>query len=450
MKTSSQLLQGHTPSTDVEVNRRHWLGTAGSLVAGLAWPSASSAASIDMSFRVPARRLDALVAAFYKDFNKPVILPDFNVARDGARYDVDLHRLVTTVKVPETGEILKISGLLAVPVGAPGPLPVLSWQHGTVLSFGEIPSNLLLLKDPAYQLTDVKDSVETLLNVHRFAGQGYAVIAADYVGKGPFRNGRGEGYAVKDVTTHTCMRILDVGVQALRSLKHQPGPLFLNGWSQGAVNTQWLHQALRAKGFPIRGTAVQSPFTELTECWRFWAGKQTFDPPEGASSYPAMPDWVSLCMIITLGSFELHYRLDGLLKVAVRPEFRDMAAKYWSDYELNVDPAKPFPTGRTLLVPGFFTEFTDERNSAFLRRMAANTPTFYRYDAPIRFYYGMADEALHPTMVQRAIAAGGGQTAGIPVAGGSHRGNFLASLYGDASSLGGQNNVLEWFNARRR
>jgi len=144
MKTSSQLLQGHTPSTDVEVNRRHWLGTAGSLVAGLAWPSASSAASIDMSFRVPARRLDALVAAFYKDFNKPVILPDFNVARDGARYDVDLHRLVTTVKVPETGEILKISGLLAVPVGAPGPLPVLSWQHGTVLSFGEIPSNLLL------------------------------------------------------------------------------------------------------------------------------------------------------------------------------------------------------------------------------------------------------------------------------------------------------------------
>ena len=67
-------------------------------------------------------------------------------------------------------------------------------------------------------MTDAKDSLETLLNVHRFAGQGYAVIAADYVGKGPFRNGRGEAYAVKDVTVHTCLRMLEAGESTMQSM----------------------------------------------------------------------------------------------------------------------------------------------------------------------------------------------------------------------------------------
>ncbi len=88
--------------------------------------------------------------------------------------------LVTDVTVPETGERLKISGLLALPAGAKGPLPVVSWQHGTILSFDQVPSNLTRLADPTYRTSDAADSLETLFNVQRFAGQGYAVIAADY------------------------------------------------------------------------------------------------------------------------------------------------------------------------------------------------------------------------------------------------------------------------------
>jgi hypothetical protein len=102
------------------------------------------------------------------------------------------------------------------------------------------------------------------------------------------------------------------------------------------------------------------------------------------------------------------------------------------------------------LVPGFFDRHTSEVNAAFLRRMAANAATFYRYDAPIRFTYGLADEAIHPAMVGRALAAGGEQVAGVAVPGGSHRGTFVASLYGDAKLLGGRENALEWFNALRR
>ncbi|MGQ0685645.1 alpha/beta hydrolase family protein [Bradyrhizobium sp.] len=453
----SDMKEWRSPKDDVDKLRRSFILAAGAMAAGLSDAGAATAqaarkrdigtSGIDRSCRVSSQRLDTLVAKAYPLFNKPVILPAFDAKTDGARFDVDLHRIVTHTVVPETGEKLKISGLLALPVGIKRELPLLSWQHGTILSFDQVPSNLTLLADPAYELTDAADSLETLFNVQRFAGQGYAVIAADYVGKGPFRGDRGEGYAVKDVSVRTCVDVLAAGQAAMRSLGLRPSKLFLHGWSQGALNTQWLHQALRAKSRPLTGTAVASPFNDLNEAWSFWAGVRTFTLPTGVTSYPARPNWISLCMIVALGSYELQYGLNGLMRSAIRPEYHDFALKFWKDYKLDFDQSKPFPTGTDLLIPGFFDSFTDVRNSAFLRHFAANRASYWNYDSPIRFHYGLADEAIHPAMVSRALSAGGKLATGVPVAGGSHRGTFLAGLYGDASTLGGSENVLNWFRS---
>ncbi len=438
--------------------RRALIFGAGAMAAGLtdAAPAAArdgdnatpdkAAPGIDRSCRVSAARLDALVATAYPLFNKPVILPAFDSKAQGARFDVDLHRIVTHTVVPETGERLQISGLLALPVGVKGELPLLSWQHGTILSFDQVPSNLTLLADPSYELTDAADSLETLFNVQRFAGQGYAVIAADYVGKGPFRGGRGEAYGVKGVTVQTCLDMLLAGMNALQSLGSRPSKLFLHGWSQGALNTQWLHQALRGQSRPLTATAIASPFNDLNEAWRFWAGVQSFPLPKGVTSYPPLPNWISLCMIVALGSYELQYGLPGLMKTAIRPEHHALAEKFWADYKLDSDQAARFPSGADLLAPRFFERFTANQNSAFLRQFAANRATYWAYDSPIRFDYGLADEAIHPAMVFPALAAGGRLATGVAIAGASHRATFLAGLYGDASTLGGTDSVLSWFN----
>ncbi|MFX8410521.1 hypothetical protein ABTL60_19835, partial [Acinetobacter baumannii] len=74
-----------------------------------------------------------------------------------------------------------------------------------------------------------------------------------------------------------------------------------------------------------------------------------------------------------------------------------------------------------------------------------NRASYWDYDAPIRFHYGLADEAIHPAMVARALSAGGALAVGVPVAGGSHRGTFLAGLYGDPSTLGGFEDIPGWF-----
>ncbi|NLS20686.1 lysophospholipase [Rhizobium sp. P40RR-XXII] len=452
----TRMSRSRAPDSDIDMYRRALLIGAGATVlyAGTSPVLAASRARgrqgiIDRSCRVSASRLDSQVAKAYPLFNKPVVLPDFDPQKHGARSDVALHRLVTETVVPETRERLKISGLLAVPVGAKGEVPLVSWQHGTILSFDQVPSNLTRLADPAYEMSDADDSLETLFNVQRLAGRGFAVVAADYVGKGPFRKGRGEGYAVKGVSIQTCLDVLAAGRAAMRSLGLVPSRLFLHGWSQGALNTQWLHQALRAEGQSVAATAVASPFNDLNEAWSFWAGRETFPLPEGMTSYPAMPGWISLCMIVALGSYELQYGLTGLLRSAVRPEFQELAAHYWKTYDNNFDQKAPFPTGSNLLVPGFFDHATDDRNSAFLRHLAANRSSYWNYDAPIRFYHGLADEAVHPVMVARALSAGGKFATGVPVENASHRGTFLSGLYGDAKVLGEQNNIVDWFGSFR-
>jgi len=450
--------------------RRAWLGAAGGLATGVGLPGfalASPASMLaamsgglrpalspgnfaDQSTQVSAARLDALVARNYPHFNVPAVLPPFDAARHGARHGVALHRLVVPMMIPETGESVTVSGLLALPVDVTGPLPVVSWQHGTVLTFDGVPSNMLKLADPSYVMSYPTDSAETLFNIQRFAGQGYAVIAADYVGKGPFRNGRGEGYVVKDVTVQTCLRMLEAGLMTIMSKGLQIGPLFLNGWSQGAANSQWLHQELRRRKVPIVATSVSSPFNDMSETLRFWSGHQTYPTPTGVTHFPAAPDWISLCMIVILGSYELNYGLKGLLQTAVAPQFREFAANFWRTYDLRADPSKPFPSGKTLLVPGFFDSFTHNTNSAFLRQVAANSATNWHYDSPIRFHIGLVDEALHPTLARRPLAAGGSQATEVTVAQGSHRVTFMASLYGDPRHLAGKENALEWFNSLRR
>lgn len=436
-------------------SRREFLGDVGRLALVATGASAAGEAAaaappgmLDNGCVIRRERLDALVAHWYPAFNEPVALRPLDLGKHGARFDVVLQRITTWTTVPETGERLKVSGLLARPAGVKGPLPVVSWQHGTILSFDQVPSNLTRLANPDYSLADGVDSLETLFNVHRFAGNGYAVIAADYLGKGPYREGRGEAYAVRDATVQTCSDVLDAGLAAMKEAGNAPTELFINGWSQGALNSQWLHQALRRKGRPIAATALQSPFNDLTESLRFWSGMDKYPSVEGAP-YPPLPNWISLCIIIALGSYELQYRTKGLLDAAVRPEYRSMANKFWSDYRLDFDPSKPFPTGENLLIPGFFDRYTADANSEFLRREAGSRVTYWNYDSPIRFYYGLADEAIHPVMATRPLAPGGRLTRGIPVKKASHRATFLASLYGADVETDGAGTVLAWFESIR-
>jgi hypothetical protein len=405
-------------------------------------PAGQGTNSVDKPVTLSKERLDELAATFHPLFNQGSILAPFSVREHGAKHDVELRRITTMTHVPETGEQVQVSGLLAMPAGLKGPLPVVSWQHGTILSFDQVPSNLIRLGEAGYAPSDNVDSLETLFNLHRLAGQGFVVIAADYLGKGPYRAGRGEAYAVRQATVQTCLDILEAGLEAMRSLGVSSSALFLNGWSQGGLNTQWLAQELQRRQVPVRALAAQSPFNDLASSMRYWCGALKF-----AGDYPPLPAWISACVIITLGSYREYYRLDDLFRVAIRPEHLAFAERYWKDYALTEEVLRAMPPPSALLVDGFLDRFTADSSSRFLSRLAANSATFWNYESPTRLYYGLADEALHPKLVTMALAANGPQVTGVPVQGASHRATFLASLYGSGSVIDGRNTVPEWFRA---
>ncbi len=448
---------GTRPAND-RIGRRRLLrsscAAAGSVAVSLvgqgalASPGGTSPAVVERPVRVTKERLDALAAKFHAVFNEGNVLGPFSTARHAARHDVELRRLTTSTRLPETGEQVQVSGLLAIPAGSKGSLPVVSWQHGTILSFDQVPSNLTRLESEAYGLRDNVDSLETLFNVQRFAGNGYAVIAADYPGKGPYRDGRAEAYAVKDATVQCCLDVLQAGVRELEKSALRPSALFLNGWSQGALNTQWLNQELQRRDIKVAATAAQSPFNDLPDTFHYWSSPQSFIP-SAEKSYPLPPAWIVPCEIVLLGSYRRYYGLTDLFETAIKPQYRAFAEKYWSDYSLDGDLAKAIPPAADFLTDGFFDHFTHATNSKFLRRLAANSTTFWDYASPIRFYYGLADEALYPGLVKMALASGGHDMAGVPVKGASHRATFLASLYGDAAILDGKSTVFDWFNSLR-
>ena len=412
----------------------------------LALPAQKSRANPGAPVRVSKERLNALATKFYSVFNEHNILAPISVEKHSARFDVDLRRITTFTRVPETGERVKVSGLLAVPAGQRGSLPVISWQHGTILSFDQVPSNLTRLEAESYELRDNVDSIETLFNIQRFAGNGYAVIAADYLGKGPYRNGRGEAYAVKDATVQCCLDILNAGLLELGKLGLRKSALFLNGWSQGALNTQWLKQELQRRRIKVAASATQSPFNNLPESFHYWVSPKSYIPSPD-TAYPMPPAWITPCLVVLLGSYRQYYGLNRLFDTAIKPQYRAFAEKYWSDYSLDGEVAKTVPAASDFLADGFFERFTDDTNSRLLRRLGANSATYWDYDSPIRFYYGLADEALYPSLVRMAPVSGGHFADGVAVSGASHRGTFLASLYGDGAVLNGQMTVFDWFNS---
>jgi len=434
-----------------QVGRRQLImGAAGLAMASMGGALSvrpAGAAILDNRTTLTRARLDELAARSYGIFNENKVLPDFDIVKHTAAFDVDLRRITTFTQVPETGETLKISGLLALPAGVKGPLPVVSWQHGTTFSYVQVPSNLYLAAEPGYVMKENVDSQETLFNVHRFAANGYAVIAADYIGKGPYRGNQSETYVVKDASTRASIDILNAGLEGMRQLDVEPAELFLNGWSQGGINTQWLHQALQSSGIPVRAAGASSPFNDIVEAIDFWTGAVTFPDPPGVS-YPPRPKWLTLSVILVLGSYQSCYRLNDLIATVVRPEHLSMVRKFLSDYDMNIDFSK-LPMPEDLLIDAVSSQFVNDTYSRFRRQLAANTASYFEYSNPMRLYYGIVDEPLHPTMSRRAVNAGGPMMDGVAVSGGSHRITFLASLYGEPDQLQGKQNLVSWFNSMR-
>lgn len=421
-----------------------------------------------------------------------------------------IYRAIYTIEVERPGLPSQqvVSGLVAIPDDEPGStprtLPLAIYNHGTLFDRDEVPSRVVF-KENGSETWQV-GSGETFLNLIQLINQGYALIAPDYLGLGI--NKIKEPYTVKDATNLSTLGILEASRSIFADLGIQPSQLFVNGWSQGSLNSQWMTQKLETLSIPVAATALESPVNDWLGSF-IWGGEQVMKPT-GDPSAPVDPGnpapWLPLAMSQAIAAYEYWYQLDGLLEVMIKDKvipdrqtdasgniiddpssytynnnpdrltYQDVTRGFSIDYNsIAFPPNQPFSnlswsvrvddgvdamgqpqyrwttipgfTGKEMLIDGIFDAPQNDLVSDFLRQLQTNSPRFWKYDTPVRAWYGLSDEALPEDFVNPDMAIfGGSKVSLVPVEGASHRQTFLNALFATEQNPGGTSeNLLDWF-----
>lgn len=319
-----------------------------------------------------------------------------------ARNAVRLYRVTYPSVVPEKGnKPILASGLLAVPDTGATTFPLVSYQHGTVYGKQEVPSF-------------PEQSPETQLMLALFAGQGYALIGADYFGMGI--STEPEGYLVKGAHQQATYDMLQASRLVFDDLKLKTTDLYLAGWSQGGFVTMAFLEKLEALGVPVKAAATASGPTDLFQVLN---GFLHFPRPIDAS-------WLNSIFILTVFAFENYYGVPGLARSFLADEYYDVSKAAYD--RTPYDPTKITSDLHKLIKPDYF-DATFFANSTFGRLATASTAYRWVVKTPVHNYYGETDEAITigvgqlPMTYQRAM--GNKQVTAITTGPTSHRGTFV-------------------------
>ena len=377
----------------------------------------------------------------YELFNEGNTAPAFTDSL-GAQKGVSFYRLIYRTTVPETGRKERVSGLLVIPKQSGKQLPMVSWQHGTVVDPKEAPSMLVNHDQIKMGPGEIPRSAETLFNVVRLSGNGYILSAADYIGNG--RSTTTQAYAVKGATNQTNQDMLAASQAVSEHLGYSSSKLMLNGWSQGGLNTQWLGNALHDHAQNVdRLSAVSGP-SNLKENLNYWF-----------NDFAGQPYWLTSQVPLLIGSYQKYYGIKDLMAKAIKPEYLETSKQLynkkidWYNVQPPTDPSKGLlglPVQPIDMLTGAFIEEFNSGKGAFYQQVVRNTAIEGRFPEPSRFYGGGADTVV-PTWSSITMPVEHQQQLGSDLATGinvspdaTHRSTFLNSLFGPE-------NILNWFNA---
>lgn len=320
-----------------------------------------------------------------------------------AHYAVRVYRLTYRTHTPD-GQETTASGAALVPVGA-GPLPVLSYQHGTLVPSSEAQA-------PSYYAagSDVWSVVSAL------ASAGYVVSAPDYLGYGaskalphPYEHAASLASAAADMlraTREFCQQ-QSVGVNQKN---------FLLGYSEGGYATMALHKLLEEKyaaTLPVTASAPGAGAYHKTAFARYVLGAP--QPLNFLSTYV----WV-------LRTYDRIYALN-----------RPFSFYYQEPYatQLQADPFGPVPGQQDqLFAPAFRQAVLNNSDAPLAAALAANDLYDWQPRAPLALFHGTADDYVPFFNSQDAYDAmqkrGATQVELHPIPGGDHFSSATAYTLG--------------------
>lgn len=396
-------------------------------------------------------------ASYWADYEAP----EFVDANNG----VHLYRVAYNSTIPEQNNRPTLAyGLVAIPTDAAGPLSVVSYQHGTLVGKGEVPSQSfdgigsVPGADPLYDAT-----YETRLNVAQFGGQGYAVIAADYFGVG--NSLENDGYISKSSQQQACLDMYYASVKLLDSQDHPVSNLFLGGWSQGGLVTVDFLEKLQSVGIPVTKAATASAPANVQYTSNLWY----FHPRTYPQSLPNTPDAIWLNVVGELSNFSItgYAGADASPLQMLGVNYEVARAMYMREYNALSfvppvlggtgivvhraglsDVVLPYPLPE-VIAPQFADNQALFEQTDYAKLLASSgAGSSYLLTAPLGMYYGQEDEVIPLTA---GTAVYNAQTTEFQndhiwapeVAWANHRGTFLAAVRGELAWFNGETSIPE-------
>jgi len=260
------------------------------------------------------------------------------------------------------------SGALVVPTGVTGPLPMSSYQHGTILLKEDVPS---------------RQSGEIAIGII-FSATGYITALPDYLGLGdspglhPYCHAKSEATASVDM-----LRASRLVLEALSV--DENGQLFLFGYSQGGHSTMALVQEIELRHtdeFTITAAAPMSGPYDL-------AGAQTdmllLDEPY------ASPFYLPYLMLAYNEVYDMYPTPADFLKepwaTTLPPMFNGLV-----NYDALNAMVPDMP--KTIVRDDVFNDFLTNPNNPFRQALEDNTQLDQAPLSPTRVYYCTGDDQV--------------------------------------------------------
>ena len=358
-----------------------------------------------------------------------------------ASNDVDLYSVQYFSQSPDLGNGRRslVSGLLALPkLANAGSVALMSYQHGTVWGKYEVPSYAFKTSNPD-GYPHYAAAYETRYMVGLFAGNGYAVMAADYFGMGDGVRGD-EAYMIKRSTAQVNYELYQDVRKFLSSRGVSISRLFLGGWSQGGLNTTGFLELLETRGVSVTATFTASapidPFASLNGV--------LYHPRTG--DIPRDAPWINTILALTAFSCEKYMGSRDLARATIDPKYyRQFKTIYERSYERGAYPNALFDwLGQWYGTPNVdylrpaFRDPAYFADSAYGKCLAANETYRQEFRTPLRMFYGSDDEVIRPragrlayeyqeTLVDKGDAASTNTIVPVLVEGADHRYTFITA-----------------------
>jgi hypothetical protein len=380
--------------------------------------------------------------------------------------EVELYRVAYRSTIPEQGNRPTVAyGLVAIPKGATGALPLVSYQHGELLLKESAPSQAFSWDKTddttpvRYGLTQKQlydSAYETRLIVAQFAGNGYAVIAADSFGLG--NSVELDSFLAKQSGQQSLLDMHAASQKLLQSLGLTADKLFLNGWSTGGLATIAFQEALEAKGVKIDGVSTAAAPSDL----EMFVNRMIFNPrPYSETTVPDGPWNVAIPQLAAF-SLGAYGRKPGAALELFGGNY-DFARKFFMrEFEalpeftfrtdVGGDPAPVMAmdgVSRSAEPAEFIAQRFGQDAGAFSRTAFAGLVRdagvgTIRLESDMHTYYGLADEIMPESMAtfldtRQTATFGKTNLQLVPLDDASHRGTLLNAAFSQ----------LRWFDVQR-